>query len=525
MLHGGVLFGIPALFSQGLEQFFKVFHSLSPGFYGLHHIVLTMCFMFLSRIKNPEQLKGYPPGELGKLLGLDRVPEVGHFRHKLGEIINQSKSDELHKVLFQEWLQEMPQHFFYIDGHVKVYHGKKANLQKRYVSREQLCLSGTTEFWINEEGGNPLMVITEELNEKLKASVESAVESILPELPAPGDSQVPVFTMIFDRESYEPSWFQKLWDQHQVAIITYRKNVQYKWGEAYFKNRFVQIFGTNVEMQLCECQVELDGYQFREIRKLGEGGHQVAVLTTHPSLEMEKAAAKIFNRWYQENFFKYINENFDLDRVLEYGIEEIAPQRTVPNPPYQRLSNRLKKAREQKGRIEAKLFQKLERNDKENITIDEAMKSLSQSSELLEQLRVQKAYIEQLIKERSQYKARVSVEEMPEEKRYNKLKTESKKFKNALIMLVYRAETALLNYITPYFKYSYKEGRALLQTIFTTNADFYPDYKNGTLTVTLHSLASPRTTEAARKLCELLNDTETYYPYTNLRLIFKTMAD
>ena len=135
--------------------------------------------MALCRIKNPEQLKKHPPGELGKLLGLDRIPEVGYFRKKLKQIVDQSKVDELHTVLFRSWTEEMPEMFFYIDGHVRVYHGEKANLPKRFVSREKLCLSGTTEFWINDGKGLPLMVFTGELNEKLKIAIEQAIHKKL----------------------------------------------------------------------------------------------------------------------------------------------------------------------------------------------------------------------------------------------------------------------------------------------------------------------------------------------------------
>ncbi|WP_371135784.1 putative transposase, partial [Reyranella sp.] len=165
VLNAGVLFAIPALISQGLERFFKVFKPLPSGFYGLHHVILILCFMALCRIKNPEQLKKHPPGELGKLLGLDRIPEVGYFRKKIKQITDQSNIDKLHTELFRSWLEQMPEMFFYIDGHVRVYHGDLANLPKRFVTREKLCLSGTTEFWVNDQSGLPLMVITGELNE------------------------------------------------------------------------------------------------------------------------------------------------------------------------------------------------------------------------------------------------------------------------------------------------------------------------------------------------------------------------
>lgn len=524
VLNAGVLLAIPALISQGLERFCNVFKPLPSGFYGLHHMVLTMCFMALSRIKNPEQLKSHAPGEFGKLLGLDRVPEVGHFRTKLKQITQQVKSDELHKELFHKWMGELPEYFLYIDGHVRVYHGKKANLPKRYVSREQLCLSGTTEFWLNNEQGLPLMVITGEVNEKLKASIEEAIPEILKEVPSPPDKNTPVFTLIFDREAYEPAWFQKLWDEHQIAIISYRKNVQDKWDENLFKYHEVQVINNNVEMQLCESSVELSGYDFREIRKLCDDGHQVSIITTHPGLCIEEIAGRMFSRWVQENFFKYMDENFDLDKMIEYGTQSVNPEYDIPNPEYQRLSQQLKKERERKSRIEAKVLQKLEANE-QDITIEEALAKVANSSDLIRQLRETENKINELLSQREQHSSRVTVKDMPEEKRYNKLKTEGKKLKNAVIMVAYRAETALLNYIKHYYKNSGKDGRALLREIFTSNADIMPDYANNTLTVKLHALSTPRATQAAQKLCELLNETETIYPHTDLKLVYKTMAD
>jgi len=67
--------------------------------------------MALCRIKNPEQLKKQPPGELGKLLGLDRVPEVGHFRKKLKQVLVQERTDELHTKLFRSWLGTIKNRF------------------------------------------------------------------------------------------------------------------------------------------------------------------------------------------------------------------------------------------------------------------------------------------------------------------------------------------------------------------------------------------------------------------------------
>ena len=45
------------------------------GDYSTLHVIVLLAHMALCRIKAVEQLQYQPPGELGKLLGLDRVPK------------------------------------------------------------------------------------------------------------------------------------------------------------------------------------------------------------------------------------------------------------------------------------------------------------------------------------------------------------------------------------------------------------------------------------------------------------------
>lgn len=523
VLNAGVLFALPALISQGLERFFKVFNPLPPGFYGLHHVILILCFMALCRIKNPEQLKKHPPGELGKLLGLDRIPEVGYFRTKIKQITDQSKSDELHVELFRWYAEEMPELFFYIDGHVRVYHGDLANLPKRFVSREKLCLSGTTEFWVNDQQGLPLMVVTGELNEKLKWAIEQVIPKIISEITQPAKPGEPTFTIIVDREAYEPAWFKKLWDQYHVAIITYRKNVKDEWDTSLFYDVKTQIYNTDVTMQLCEMGTQLGGHWFREIRRLSENGHQTSVLTTHPSLSLPDTAVKMFSRWSQENFFKYMISDFDFDRMIEYGTESVDQKRTIPNPQYKQLTYQIKKAREKKARLEARIFQQMEGNG-ETTGVDHIAQTILKSANLIEKINGYTDEIKVLLAKRKDQPSRISIAEMPPQQRYNKLMIESKKLKNAIIMVVYRAESALYNTLSEFYKATDKEGRVILKEIFTSDADMIPDYKNHTLTIKLHSLSTPRANQAVKELCSFLNQTETHFPLTNLRLVYETVA-
>lgn len=523
VLNAGVLMALPALLSQGLNKAFKVFSALPAGFYGLQQMLILLCFMALCRIKSPEELKKQPPGEWGKLLGLDRIPEVGYFRKKIAQIYQQQKTDALQKELFIEWTSNIPEFFFYIDGHVRVYHGSKANLPKRFVSREKLCLNGTTEFWVNDQQGMPLMVITGELNEKLKTAIIQAIESIKKDLNlAPSENGEPIFTLIFDREAYEPAWFKSLQKEHQVAIISYRKNVTDKWDKECFETVNIKVLNNDVPTQLCERGTKLNELWFREIRKLSETGHQTAIITTHPTLPIAQIAEKMFSRWSQENFFKYMIENFDFDKMIQYGVEDVSQEIIVKNPEYNKLNYRLKKCREKLSRIKAQVFVKI--NKTEDLTIEKALESVGEKSELILKMDEYQKQINELIEQRKDIKPRISIADMPHQEKYNRLKTESKKLKNAILMIAYRAESALHNTIDPHYKNNKKDGRMLLKEIFNSDADMIPNYQDNTLTIRLHSLSNNRYNEVAQKLCAFLNQTQTKFPGTNLTLNYETVS-
>jgi hypothetical protein len=80
---GGVLCALPALLGFGLLRHTRESFTLPPGFYPIETIFLVVAFLALARIRSLEALRYQAPGEWGKLLGLDRVPEVKTLREKL----------------------------------------------------------------------------------------------------------------------------------------------------------------------------------------------------------------------------------------------------------------------------------------------------------------------------------------------------------------------------------------------------------------------------------------------------------
>ena len=95
---------------------------------------------------------------------------------------------------------------------------------------------------------------------------------------------------------------------------------------------------------------------------------------------------------------------------------------------------------------------------------------------------------------------------------------------NVVRMIVYRAETVVATMLTDVCSRSQDEVRMLVKEIIKSDADLKPDYENNTLTVRLHSLSTPRANRAVQSLCSILNDTETVYPGTTLRLLYETVS-
>lgn len=529
--NGAILLALPALQSQGLLKALEVYGPLPPGYYNLTHILLLLAYMALLRINNPEQLKTCNPGELGRIMGLDRVPEMRCLRQKVRLITEQNKAVYFEKSLFATWVnpQQDPCLFFYIDGHVKIYYGDKASLSKTYVSRQKLCLCGTTEYWVNDQQGSPYMSVIGELNEHLRAVIEYQLvprlledtKNMITQQQLDANELLPRFTLFFDREAYDTGFFTRLWKEHRIAIVTYRKNVKDKWPEEAFKSYETQVINNKVTMLICEKKVTLGGHSFREVRKLSEGGHQTSIITTNQLLTLDHTAGSMFSRWSQENYFRYMIAEFNFDKMVQYGVETINENTKVVNPAYNKFTQQIKKATDKKRRVEASLYELIEKlqqplkaNEQEQVTQKQA--------ETQQNFQTYCTTVDELKEARKKITRTIALKDMPEANRYNCLKKESKLFMNVIKMIAYRAETVLFNLIKPIFKTAEKEGRQIIQSILASDADILPDYEAKTLTVKIHGQATPKINELLKSLCNQMNETKTVYPQTDLTIIYKT---
>ena len=233
------------------------------------------------------------------------------------------------------------------DGHVRVYHGEQTPLLRHYVARERLCLRAAEDYWVNAIDGQPFLYINKEVDPGLVATLKNDVVPWLEQLaPKTAEQQQRLsedprahwFTVVFDREGYSPELFADLFAK-RIAILTYHKFPKDDWPVEQFAAHRVELAsGETVTMKLSERGSRLsNNLWLREIRKLTDSGHPTAMLTTHFSAPMPVLAASIFARWCQENFFRYMREQYGLDRLVEYGTEMVPDITTVVNPQWRRL--------------------------------------------------------------------------------------------------------------------------------------------------------------------------------------------
>ena len=530
--NGGVLFALVPLLSNGLLKGVNDYYSLPRGYYNLVHLFITLAFIVLLRIKSIESIKYWSPGELGKVLGLDRIPEIKTIRRKLEVLSSQAKAEQWSRELSKEWMEKSDKlaGVLYVDGHVRVYHGSKTNLPKKYVSREKLCLPGITDWWVNDALGKPFFVIstavTGGLLERLRVEIIPRLLEDVPNQPTqeeltayPHRSR---FSLVFDREGYSPGFIQQMWEKHRISCYTYKKYPGEEWKkEEFSEKKVVLCHGEEVHMNLAERGTFLGKkIWLREIRKLSDCGHQTSLITTDFESDIRTSASNIFARWSQENFFKYMMHHFGIDRLVEYETTPIEETTKVKNPAYRRLESDIKSISQKLTKRKAKFGGITIEEQKEGKEIE---KYSLKKGELQESIEFYTNQLENLKAKKKETQKHITFAELPQNEQFSSLANEKKHIMDTIKMIAYRAETAMANTIKPYMSKT-DQARSLIRQIFTTEIDLYPDKENNVLNVSLHSLSTQKANEIAAYLCEVLNKTEQLYPSTNMILRFKSVS-
>jgi len=509
----GVLFALPCLVESGLFRISrKLYGEIGPAFYGLRTTLLTLLLMALLRIKRPEHLKERDPAAFGRLLGLDRAPEVKTLRRRLTRLAAHHCAEQLGAELARLRVDQRGHlmGFLYVDGHVRAYHGQRAILSKAYVARRHLAMPASTDYWINDRSGDPLLVITGEVD----AALTRALPRLLREVrDLVGEQRV---TIVFDRGGWSPKLFGTM-IKDGFDLLTYRKGRCRRINEQRFIRRRAELDGRWVDYLLHDQPVGfLKGkLRLRQVTRLCDDGHQTQVITSRWDLRDIEVAYRMFERWRQENFFKYMREEFLLDALIDYQVEPEDPTRTIPNPERRALDKEIRAARADLAKLEREYGAAAADNAEPRRPTMRGFKIAH--GRLGKQLHTARARVAQLFEQRRDVPKRVEVRDL-NERAVVKLATERKHLTDIIKMVAYQAESDLLALLRPHYARVDQEGRTLLHELFATAGDIRVSDRE--LHITLAPLSSPHRTHAAQALGEMLDQAATIFPGARLRVRF-----
>ena len=534
-----MLCALPALIENGLFRHLQSTFPTLTGYYTTLHVILLLAYMALCRIRTVEQLQYESPGELGKLMGLDRVPEVRCLRQKLKQLSHgqDDKAPEIWAgLLSKDWMEDAPElaGTLYVDGHIRLYHGKKTELPRRYVSRQRLCLRGTTDYWVNDAVGQPFFSVERPIDHGMLEAIENdIVPRLLKDVPnqptlheLESDPYRSRFLLIFDREGYSPAFFGRMWREHRIACITYHKFPKEDWPTS----EFSEVTGTMpngevVRLKLAERGSLVgarDGVWMREVRKLTSSGHQTSLISTAYGREGLQDALALFSRWSQENFFRYMMEHFAIDALSEYRTEEIPEtNRPVVNPAWRELD---RQARSVKGKLThrqarfAALTLQAEPDDEEKATQWQQQKS--DMREEIEQFEHQMTTLKEQMKATPKH---LEWDQFPEDAKFQRLAPSRKRLTDTVKLVAYRAETVMSGLLREFLRRQ-DDSRSLLRDLYRSDADIIPHTEERRLEIRIHTLANPRSNRAIQRLLDHLNATESNFPGTEFRLQY-VLAD
>ena len=514
----GALLAIPALVESGVVRIARqVYGSLGPAFYGLRTTILTLLVMALLRVKRVEGLKEKTPEVLGRVLGLDRAPEMKTLRRKLkalATVVAQDvgRAERFGRALASERVKQREEMvgMLYVDGHVRAYHGKQT-LPKTHVVRLGRVLPGTTDYWLNDLGAEPLLQVTAEANAGLVKMVPPLVEEARKVI---GNREL---TLVFDRGGYSPELFKSLLEsKEKVHVMTYHKGHWTNLPVELFKRYDEVVNGRRVTYDLADGEVTLsNGLILRQVTRRTEDGHQTAILTSRRDLSAMEVAVRMFGRWRQENFFKYLREEYALDALVEYGVVEADPNREVPNPARKAIDKTLAKARQDLKVLQAEYGQAAESNQERDRRTMRGFKIAN--GQIGKKLREAQQLVAKLEEERKKVAKRIPVGETTEEP-IVKLAPERQHLTSVLKMVAFQAETELFHLVGSLYRKSADDGRTLVQTILSNSGDIRVSADR--LQIIYAPLSAPHRTAVLEGLCDEMTKRQTLYPGTRLKLEF-----
>ena len=525
----GLLLALPPLAQSGLLACARqVYGRLRNGFYGLEVMLVVLVFMALLREARAEGATRIPPAALGRVLGLDRAPEVKTIRRKLAELAAAGKAADLQLALARHHAAASPGTlgFLYIDGHTRAYFGKR-DIQKMHLTRLKFPGPATEETWVTGSAGDPLLVVMAQPSSSLAAQIRDLLPA-LRDIAGPGTKPV----LCFDRGGWSPALFADIIDAG-FDLLTYRKNDTGKDipalpGTAFAmasctgddgREHAFDLADTTTGLTVSEGEHKGRVLTLRQVTRRKPGDpRQVHILTTRLAADLPAAAViyRMTSRWREENYFRYGRAHFALDALDSYAVTAEDPDRMVPDPAKKTAAAAVKTAKKTLASAEAARQEKLT-----------ALHSPAPgTSAMITNTTLARLDAPVQAARRDLDAAKTAARAIPAKiplAEHNpamvKLDTETKLITHAIRMAACNTETILARALNGRYARAGDEAYALIREALHASGDI--TISGATLHIRLDPLSAPRRTRALAALCEQLSATRTCYPGTHLVLRYE----
>ncbi len=498
----------PALEVLGLvEAARKCFRLPRSELFGVRAVTLTLFFLTLLSQTTVEAAKHLRRFEFGPVIGAGRAPAVKTLRRKLTELVQQNGASLFEELLVKRWVEQavVATSYLYIDGHMKMYSGKR-KLAECWNTQRRRPLPGVLTHFVNDLQGRPLLFVTEEANVTLAKAMPRVVKAIRKVL---GDQ---CFTVIFDRGGYDGELFTWL-RQEKIDFITYQQGDP-KLPKERFSRHETRFEGKRLRYWIAEDQVSVAGSgPWRRIVVRTQNGHQTPILTSHMDLPAAKVAVLMFARWRQENFFKYTEEHMGLDQLLGYAYQDADGSRLVPNPKRQQVERTLKEKRQQLAKLRSQLGQVMLDEPRDSSRTAHGLKTAQKGQ--VKQVRSLEAVIAALLDQRSALPTHVPLQEAG---RREVMRMEQKAIIDRVKMTAYNAEEWLLERLAPHYSNS-DDIRLLLRSFAELSGEIRRTAQG--VVVTLDPPDTPIYRRALRGLCADLSQLGATFPGTDLPVSYQ----
>ncbi|WP_219070858.1 putative transposase [Candidatus Mycobacterium methanotrophicum] len=520
----GLFLALPALTATGLlATAHAVYGELPNGFYSLDTMLCESVFRALLGQARAEGAARIDPPALGRVLGLDRAPEVKTIRRKIGLLAAAGKAGDWIAAMARRHVAARPEQaaVLYVDGHVRAYQGTR-KIAKTHVPRLKFPAPATVETWVADAAGDPLLVVLAEP----AASLASELRRLIPQLRASvGDDRRVLVG--FDRGGWSPTLFADL-DAAGFDTLTWRKGKIADIDQSAFaEHSHIDEHGRTHTWRLADTEVTLDiadgpragqVFAMRQISLFDAAiTRQMHILTTRRDLTPGEIRHRMGSRWRQENHYRYGRIHFDLDSHDTYRATDDDADRMVPNLAKKTAYQQVEKARRAlhlaETASEAALLAAHSPQPGTSVVLTNEMINTINAD-----VHAAQSTLDAALAAHQTIPARLPLSQVNPGQQV--LDTETKLIHHAIRIAAYNTTRSLARAIVTATGYTRADDEAhtLIRTALAGSGDIIPDTATDTLHIRLDPLSAPRHTAAIDELCRVLNDTNTIYPGTNLTL-------